>query len=106
MAIKNLKITSNKNPRFKDKNIESFFNGKKVSYFEKIERVGRKKLYMLVAATNWKDVKKIGKNLHKLKHGRKGQFSLDVNDQYRLCFIWEDNQAWEIEIVDYHDEKK
>jgi proteic killer suppression protein len=36
-------------------------------------------------------------------HGnRQGQFSIRVNDQWRICFVWHDNEAWDVEIVDYH----
>ena len=40
--------------------------------------------------------------LEPLKHGRKGQHSIRVNDQYRVCFVWKDGHAHNVEIVDYH----
>lgn len=43
-----------------------------------------------------------GNHLEKLKDDREGQYSIRVNDQYRVCFIWKDDQASEVEIVDYH----
>jgi toxin HigB-1 len=43
-----------------------------------------------------------GNRLEALLGARKGQFSIRVNDQWRICFVWRDNQAWDVEIVDYH----
>ena len=43
-----------------------------------------------------------GNRLEKLKGGRKGWWSIRVNDQYRVCFRWDGNDAWDVEIVDYH----
>ena len=43
-----------------------------------------------------------GNRLKKLAGGREGQWSICVNDQWRICFIWLDGHAWEVEIVDYH----
>ncbi len=43
-----------------------------------------------------------GNRLEKLKGGRKGQWSIRINDQFRVCFLWDGKDAWEVEIVDYH----
>ena len=43
-----------------------------------------------------------GNRLEALKGDRKGQFSIRINDQFRVCFRWEDGAAWDVEIVDYH----
>jgi proteic killer suppression protein len=43
-----------------------------------------------------------GNRLEKLKGNREGQYSIRVNDQYRICFSWLDGDAYEVEIVDYH----
>jgi len=43
-----------------------------------------------------------GNHLERLKSDRKGQWSLRINDQYRICFEWRDGDAYEVEIVDYH----
>ena len=40
--------------------------------------------------------------LHSLQGDRKGQFSISINDQYRICFIWRDNNVYNVEMVDYH----
>ncbi len=43
-----------------------------------------------------------GNRLELLKGNRKGQYSIRINDQWRICFRWEDGNAWDVEIVDYH----
>ena len=43
-----------------------------------------------------------GNHLEQLKGDRKGQFSIRINDQYRICFAWKNDQAEQVEIVDYH----
>ncbi len=43
-----------------------------------------------------------GNRLEKLSGDREGQYSIRINDQWRVCFIWMDRDAWEVEIVDYH----
>jgi proteic killer suppression protein len=43
-----------------------------------------------------------GNKLERLRGGRKGQYSIRVNDQWRVCFEWRDGHAYEVEIVDYH----
>jgi len=56
------------------------------------------------------DLKKLkevfGNDLELLKYQRKGQHSIRVNDQFRICFVWELGKIYEIELVDYHKEKK
>ena len=56
------------------------------------------------------DLKKLkevfGTDLEKLKGQRKDQHSIRVNDQWRICFIWEDGKIYQVELVDYHKEKK
>lgn len=63
----------------------------------------RIRLASLAAAVNLNDLSEIRSNrLESLKGNRKGQFSIRINDQYRICFRWEDNEAVDVEIVDYH----
>jgi proteic killer suppression protein len=58
---------------------------------------------MLNAATNVVDLRvPPGNRLEALKGDRKGQHSIRVNDQYRVCFVWRDGNAFDVEIVDYH----
>ena len=61
------------------------------------------KLARLGAATSIRDLKEIrGNRLESLKGKRKGQFSIRENDQYRVCFRWKEDNAFDVEIVDYH----
>lgn len=61
------------------------------------------RLASLAAATNLNDLREIRSNrLEALKGDRKGQFSIRINDQYRICFRWQNNDAWDVEITDYH----
>jgi proteic killer suppression protein len=58
---------------------------------------------MLDAASSLEDLKIPPSNhLEKLKRDRKGQYSIRINQQWRICFIWEGKDAFEVEIVDYH----
>jgi len=58
---------------------------------------------MLDAATALDDLKQPpGNRLEKLKGDRAGQFSIRINDQYRICFVWREQDAYEVEITDYH----
>lgn len=43
-----------------------------------------------------------GNHLEALKGNRKGQYSIRINDQWRICFVWQDNDAYDVEIIDYH----
>jgi proteic killer suppression protein len=62
-----------------------------------------KKLAILNAAVELDNLKvPPGNRLEALKKDRKGQHSIRVNDKYRLCFVWRDNHAYDVEIVDYH----
>ena len=66
-------------------------------------RRAHKKLLILHAATDLRDLRAPRSNrLEKLRGDRKGQFSIRVNDQYRVCFRWRDGDAYQVEIVDYH----
>lgn len=61
------------------------------------------KLLSIHAAGSMNELQRIpGNRLEKLKGDRKGQYSIRINDQYRICFSWRDGDAYEVEIVDYH----
>jgi len=61
------------------------------------------KLARLAAAASLKDLIELrGNRLEILRGNRKGQFSIRINDQYRICFLWIENDAYEVEITDYH----
>ena len=58
---------------------------------------------MLEAAGNLEDLRlPPGNRLEKLKGDRQGQHSIRINDQYRICFVWRDHDAYEVEVRDYH----
>lgn len=68
-----------------------------------IQQVARRKLRMLNAAAVLDDLRIPPANrLEALKGGRKGQYSIRINDQWRICFRWREGDAHDVEIVDYH----
>jgi proteic killer suppression protein len=68
-----------------------------------IQLVARRKLRMLAAAASLDDLRVPPANrLEALKGERRGQFSIRINDQWRICFRWRDGEAFEVAIVDYH----
>ncbi len=68
-----------------------------------IAAVARRKLRMLDAAKHLEDLRIPPSNrLEALKGDRRGQHSVRINDRWRLCFVWQDGGAWDVEIVDYH----
>jgi proteic killer suppression protein len=71
--------------------------------FKAIERVALRKLDMLDAAVNL-DALKVppGNKLESLQGDRKGQYSIRINQQWRVCFVWHEGCAYDVEIVDYH----
>ena len=82
---------------------EALFHSQLVPRFKNIERVARRKLLQLHAATELACLKvPPGNQLEALKGARKGQHSLRINAQWRLCFVWQDAGASHVEIVDYH----
>lgn len=82
---------------------ESLFAQKRVRKFHQIERVARRKLNMLHAATELSDLKiPPGNRLEALSGNRQGQYSIRINDQWRICFVWAESHAHKVEIVDYH----
>ena len=69
----------------------------------KIHRKAQIKLARVGAATSLQDLQEIrGNRLEALKGGRKGQYSIRINNQYRVCFTWERENASDVEIIDYH----
>lgn len=71
--------------------------------FKAIERQALRKLDMLDAAPDLRTLSMLpGSRLERLKEDRKGQYSIRVNDRWRICFEWRDGHAYGVEIVDYH----
>jgi proteic killer suppression protein len=70
--------------------------------FQNIEKTARIRLELLDAATSLRDLELPGLRLEALKGNRRGQHSIRINDQFRICFRWRDGDAHNVEIVDYH----
>jgi proteic killer suppression protein len=89
---------------FKDTNTKAVFDGFCPKGFPtNIVRVARRKLKMVDAAKELKDLKAPPHNkLHELEKDRQGQQAIWINRQYRVCFVWKDGDAHDVEIIDYH----
>ena len=90
---------------FKCTETEKIFNGKLSKKLpHDIQGRALIKLHSLDIAEDIKDLLIPPSNkLEQLSGDRKGQYSIRINDQYRVCFSWVDNNAYDVEIVDYHD---
>jgi len=88
---------------FRSADTEALFNDRLVARFRAIERPARRKLLYLSQARNLRDLLvPPGNMLEALKGDRRGQHSIRVNDQWRICFRWMEGHAYDVEIVDYH----
>jgi proteic killer suppression protein len=90
---------------YRDKRTADFAVGKRVKAFSGIERAARLKLDRLEAAVTLRDLAVLpGNRLAVLRGNRKGQYSIRVNDQWRICFAWTEGAPGpsNVEIVDYH----
>ncbi len=89
---------------FAEKETEKVFNrefSKKLP--PDIQRAARRKLEVLNAAETLQDLQTPPSNhLEKLSGSRKGQHSIRINDQWRICFVWKETDAHNVEIADYH----
>ncbi len=89
--------------KFKCKETKRLFDDIYVKKFKTIERQARSKLEMLNAAVSINSLTiPPGNKLEKLKGKRADHYSIRINDQWRICFLWENENAYEVEIVDYH----
>jgi proteic killer suppression protein len=110
-VIKNITLDVNIESRYYIEMIQSFrdpdtkllFDGRRVARFANIAAVAVRKLQQVHAATNL-DFLRVppGNRLEALSGNRSGQYSIRVNDQWRVCFVWIDGHAEQVEIVDYH----
>ncbi|MBU6422035.1 MAG: type II toxin-antitoxin system RelE/ParE family toxin [Gammaproteobacteria bacterium] len=88
---------------FADKDTEALFNGHSVRRLGTIQGPARRKLELLEAAASLKFLRvPPGNRLEALSGRRKGQHSIRINDQWRVCFVWRRGDAYDVEIVDYH----
>ena len=88
---------------FKDADTEALAVGRRIKRFQKIEKVARRKLRQLQIAGRIDDLRvPPGNRLETLKGDRARQYSIRLNDQFRICFRWTAAGARDVEIVDYH----
>ena len=89
---------------FRDKDTQRIFERERVRpYTPALQRLAQRKLEMLNAADTLDDLKvPPGNRLKSLSGSRKGQYSIRINDQWRICFSWDSAKASDVEIVDYH----
>ena len=89
---------------FRDRRTRDLADGRRVKAFDGIRRKAELKLDQLDAATSTRDLDLPGNRLEALKGDRKGQYSIRINDQWRICFEWPKgaNGTVNVEITDYH----
>jgi len=88
---------------FGSKDTEELFNYKHSKRFRAFERVALRKLLQLNAATELRILASPpGNQLEALRGDRRGQHSIRINEQWRICFMWRGGNAFDVEIVDYH----
>ena len=88
---------------FRDSEAEKLFNDRFSKRYQAFERTAQRKLTLLDEAETLKDLAALpGMRLQALAGDRQGQYSIRINDQFRICFTWEDGNADRVEIMDYH----
>ena len=88
---------------FASKETEELFHYQHSRRFRAFERVALRKLLQLHAATELRVLASPpGNQLEALRGDRKGQHSIRINQQWRICFVWRDGHCYDVEIVDYH----
>jgi proteic killer suppression protein len=88
---------------FGSKETEALFHYHRSKRFRAIDRVALRKLLQLHAATELAVLASpSGNQLESLRGDRKGQHSIRINDQWRICFIWRNGHCYDVEIIDYH----
>ncbi|WP_423381802.1 type II toxin-antitoxin system RelE/ParE family toxin [Burkholderia sp. LMG 32019] len=88
---------------FRCKDTRLLFAGESPKRFRTIETVATRKLQMVAAAKELRDLRAPpGNRLEALQGDREGQHSIRINEQWRICFVWSDDGPTQVEIVDYH----
>lgn len=88
---------------FKDRKTERFFQGQRIRNFQGFSDQATRRLSVLDSAETLQDLVSLRSNrLESLSGDRTGQHSIRINQQWRLCFRWEDDGPYDAEIVDYH----
>ena len=87
---------------YRDKRTRELAEGKRVKSFAGFERKAELKLDQLEAAISLLDLNLPGNRLEALKGDRQGQYSIRINDRWRICFSWREGDAYDVEVCDYH----
>ena len=88
---------------FRGTDTEALFHYHRCKRFRSFERVALRKLLQLHAATELRVLASPpGNQLEALRGDRSGQHSIRINDQWRICFVWRNGHAYDVEITDYH----
>lgn len=87
---------------FRDPEAGKLFGDLFSKRYQAIQETVRRKLYQLNQARSLRDLALPGNRLEALKRDRAGQHGIRINDQFRVCFLWRDGDAFEVEIADYH----
>jgi proteic killer suppression protein len=87
---------------YRGRDTEALAQRRRVKRFRAVEGPAREKLRILETAQSLRDLSLPGLRLEKLRGDRKGQYSIRVNAQYRLCFRWKNDGAHDVELTDYH----
>ncbi|MHB8482014.1 MAG: type II toxin-antitoxin system RelE/ParE family toxin [Nitrospiria bacterium] len=88
---------------FKNRMTEDFFAGEHVKKFSGFKKAAERKLVILDSAVSLADLAETpGNRLEKLSGNRAGEYSIRINDQWRICFVWKDDGPHDVEIADYH----
>jgi proteic killer suppression protein len=95
---------------FRDRSSEDLFNGRNTKGARKacpesLWKILTRKLDALDSAERLEDLRiPPGNRLEQLSGERSGQYSIRINDRYRICFLWRDSEPTDVEVTDYHDE--
>ena len=88
---------------FRDRHTEAVYLGERVRRFQAFSDQAQRKLQMLDTARSLADLAAIpGNRLEALRGDRKGRHSIRINDRFRVCFLWNRGDAYEVEVTDYH----
>jgi proteic killer suppression protein len=87
---------------FGTKDTERLFQRQRVARFQSFERTAQRRLAFIHRIRSLDDLKSPGFRLEARHGNRAGQYSIRINDRWRICFRWEDGDACDVEIVDYH----
>lgn len=88
---------------FRCEETERLYHRERVRRFQAFELAARRKIRQIDAATQLRDLlSPPGNRLESLHGDRKGQYSIRINEQWRICFVWREGDAYDVEIVDYH----